>query len=135
MLLNTDRICTRSFTEAKFPALTRLQEKHWTPLIKWARDRFGADIQVAEGQLFNRQPLQTVETLSQVITAYDPFRLAGFERAVMASKSYIIGLGIAEGHLSVEEAALAAHVEVQSQIDRWGEVEDSKCRADLVIYA
>lgn len=27
--------------------------------------------------------------------------------------------------MTVEEAAQAAHVEVQSQIDRWGEVEDS----------
>lgn len=44
----------------------------------------------------------------------------------MASKSYIIGLGLAEGFLTVEEAAQAAHVEVQSQIERWGEVEDSK---------
>lgn len=43
----------------------------------------------------------------------------------MASKSYIIGLGLAEGHLTVEQAAQAAHVEVQSQIERWGEVEDS----------
>lgn len=44
----------------------------------------------------------------------------------MASKSYIIALGLAEGHLTVEQAAQAAHVEVQSQIERWGEVEDSE---------
>lgn len=50
---------------------------------------------------------------------------AAFERAVLASKSYLIALGLVEGFLSVDQAALAAHVEVQSQIDRWGEVEDS----------
>ena len=44
----------------------------------------------------------------------------------MASKSYIIALGLLEGHLTADTAAQAAHVEVQSQIDRWGEVEDSK---------
>ena len=49
-----------------------------------------------------------------------------FERAVMASKSYIIALGLLEGQLSADAAAQAAHVEVQSQIERWGEVEDSK---------
>lgn len=52
---------------------------------------------------------------------------AAFERAVLASKSYLIALGLVEGFLSVDEAAKAAHVEVQSQIDRWGEVEDSEC--------
>lgn len=55
-----------------------------------------------------------------------PLARTGFERAVMASKSYIIALALAEGKLTAEEAALAAHVEVQSQIDRWGEVEDSE---------
>lgn len=44
---------------------------------------------------------------------------------MLASKSYLIALGLVEGYLSVDEAAKAAHVEVQSQIDRWGEVEDS----------
>ena len=39
---------------------------------------------------------------------------------------HLIALGVVEGFLSVDEAAKAAHVEVQSQIDRWGEVEDSK---------
>ena len=51
---------------------------------------------------------------------------AAFERAVLASKSYLIALALVEGHYSVDDAAKAAHVEVQSQIDRWGEVEDSK---------
>jgi len=50
---------------------------------------------------------------------------AAFERAVLACKSYLIALAVVEGHLTVEQAAQAAHVEVQSQIDRWGEVEDS----------
>jgi ATP synthase F1 complex assembly factor 2 len=45
---------------------------------------------------------------------------------VLASKSYLISLALVEGHYTVDDAAKAAHVEVQSQIDRWGEVEDSE---------
>lgn len=90
-------------------------------------ETFGCSISVAgEGELFNRQSKETVEKLTQVISKYDPFRLAGFERAVMGSKSFLIGLAIAEGRLNADQAAKAAQVEVQSQIDRWGEVEDSK---------
>lgn len=44
---------------------------------------------------------------------------------MLASKSYLIALALVEGHYTVDQAAKAAHVEVQSQIDRWGEVEDS----------
>lgn len=49
-----------------------------------------------------------------------------FERSVLASKSYLISLALVEGFYSVDDAARASHVEVQSQIDKWGEVEDSK---------
>jgi len=47
------------------------------------------------------------------------------ERAVYYSKSFIIALAMAKHRLSAEQAAQAALVEVQSQIRRWGEVEDT----------
>ena len=51
------------------------------------------------------------------------------ERATYATKSFLIGLALVKRHLTVEQAALAATVEVSSQIERWGEVEDSKFEA------
>lgn len=48
------------------------------------------------------------------------------ERAVYYSKSFIIALAMAKHRLSAEQAAQATLVEVQSQIQRWGEVEDSE---------
>ena len=50
-------------------------------------------------------------------------RLA-LERAVYTSKSFIIGLALTLRHINAEQAALASHVEVNSQIEKWGEVED-----------
>ncbi len=46
------------------------------------------------------------------------------ERAVYTSKSFVIALALVQRHITVEEAALASHVEVNSQIEKWGEVED-----------
>lgn len=48
------------------------------------------------------------------------------ERATYATKSFIIALALVRQHLTVEQASLAAQVEVASQIQRWGEVEDSE---------
>lgn len=50
---------------------------------------------------------------------------SAFERAVHSTKSFVIGLALIEGHLTVEQASDASRVEVLSQIARWGEVEDS----------
>lgn len=47
------------------------------------------------------------------------------ERAILATKSFIVALAVVKKHLTVEEAAQVASVEVDSQIERWGEVEDS----------
>lgn len=46
------------------------------------------------------------------------------ERATYSSKSFLIGLALVLGKITTEEAALASTIEVSSQIQRWGEVED-----------
>ena len=52
-----------------------------------------------------------------------------------ASKSMIIAMALVKGHLSVEEAARAAQVEVMSQIQNWGEVEDSRLHLSMQGHA
>jgi len=47
------------------------------------------------------------------------------ERATLSTKSLIIGLAVIKKHLSVEQAAKTSAVEVDAQIQVWGEVEDS----------
>jgi chaperone required for assembly of F1-ATPase len=46
------------------------------------------------------------------------------ERATYTTKSFIIALALVKRHLTSEQAAEAAQAEVNSQIERWGEVED-----------
>ncbi|KAK4058789.1 ATP synthase mitochondrial F1 complex assembly factor 2 [Microbotryomycetes sp. JL221] len=120
--LDTDTIC---FHEEFPQTLVKLQDDHWKPLIAWIEQTYDVKIKVYDGILGTRQSDATVVKLGAVVGAYDQFKLAAFERAVLASKSYLIALGLVEGFLSVEQAAMAAHVEVQSQIDKWGEVEDT----------
>lgn len=60
-----------------------------------------------------------------MIEGLDNFQLAAFEKAVMQTKSFIIALALVKGRIGVEEAALAARVEVLHQIERWGEVDDA----------
>ncbi|KAM0749253.1 ATP12-domain-containing protein [Meredithblackwellia eburnea MCA 4105] len=120
--LDTDTVC---FHEEFPPALVKLQNEHWLPLLDWVNETFKVKTVIYEGILGTKQTADTVLKLGAVVAGYDQFKLAAFERAVMASKSYLIALALVEGHFTVDEAAQAAHVEVQSQINRWGEVEDT----------
>ena len=127
LVIHTMTKVTCSFHEEHPESLVRLQKKHWLPLLQWMNETYALSPPMkAHTSLFDtKQPEETESRLKSVVENFDPFKLAAFERAVLTSKSFCIALGLVEGHLSVEEAAQCAHVEVQSQIDRWGEVEDS----------
>lgn len=45
----------------------------------------------------------------------------------------MIGLALVQGRLSADDAAHAAQVEVRSQIEQWGEVED--CTLGCILCA
>ncbi len=60
----------------------------------------------------------------------DALRFTAMERATYASKSFLVALALVTRHIDVDQAA---HVEVNSQIELWGEVEDSKYIVGLVL--
>ncbi|TXT12960.1 hypothetical protein VHUM_01361 [Vanrija humicola] len=120
--LETDTIC---YPDEAPDALVRLQKEHWDPLFKWLKDKYGVTLNLAEGFSPANQDPATVEKLRSVIEGFDIWELAAFERAVYATKSFVIALALVTGRISANEAAQASHVEVASQIERWGEVEDT----------
>lgn len=88
------------------------------------------------------QPEMTQNVIKGWLTGIPSFELAGLERAVLASKSLLVGVrlvhewgeGFAQsreaaaadaGRFGIEEAAEAASSEVRWQIGQWGEVEDT----------
>ncbi|KAJ2957375.1 hypothetical protein NQZ79_g6919 [Umbelopsis isabellina] len=120
--LDTDTIC---FHEEYPDILVQFQDEHWKPILKWIEKEYNVELKVTDGIFSVDQPQQTKDTLRELVESLDPLELAALERAVMSSKSFLIGLALVKRGITVEHAAQAAHVEVNSQIDRWGEVEDS----------
>ncbi|KAI0260999.1 ATP12-domain-containing protein [Gloeopeniophorella convolvens] len=120
--LDTDTIC---FHQDYPDPLVRLQDEHWKPLLAWARDAFGVELLTSESVLFSSQPAATKAALDKVLQGLDPWQMAAMERATYTTKSFVIALALVHGRLTAEEAALASQVEVASQIERWGEVEDT----------
>jgi ATP synthase F1 complex assembly factor 2 len=120
--LDTDTIC---FHQDYPDPLVRLQDKHWIPLLGWARDTFNIEFYTSQSVLFSAQPDATKRVLDEELEKLDSWKLAAVERATYTTKSLIIALALVHGRISAEQAALASQVEVASQIERWGEVEDS----------
>ncbi|PPQ81207.1 hypothetical protein CVT25_015731 [Psilocybe cyanescens] len=120
--IHTDTIC---FFHDNPEPLERLQTEHWTPLLEWARKTFDVKLDVSNSIMSVRQSKDTEEKMLKVLEPFNHWEMAAMERATYAAKSLIIALALVKKRISVEEAALAATVEVNSQIERWGEVEDT----------
>jgi ATP synthase F1 complex assembly factor 2 len=87
------------------------------------------------------QPDMTKEVIRGWLSGLPAFELAGLERAVLASKSLLVGARLlvewsenlahlrgetgSSGRFGIEEAAEAASLEVRWQTGMWGEVEDT----------
>ncbi|WVQ86158.1 hypothetical protein IAT38_008326 [Cryptococcus sp. DSM 104549] len=120
--INTDTILYPSDSPR---ALVRLQHEHWDPLHTWLKSTYGITLKPAEGFNAAKQSDEILAALRGEVEKMDGWELAAFERAVYASKSFVIGLALIRGRLTAHQAAEASHVEVRSQIEQWGEVEDT----------
>lgn len=131
--LHTETIC---FHEDHPANLVRLQKERWDPILAWVKERFNTPTVKIFDDIFDvRQDDEVVRILGDyVLKTYDGWDLAALERIVRSTKSFLIGLrlieavrqgGLEEASFGVHDAALAADVEVQSQTERWGEVEDT----------
>ncbi|CCM07223.1 uncharacterized protein FIBRA_09568 [Fibroporia radiculosa] len=118
----TDTIC---FHHSEPAALVALQNANWKPILDWTRTTYNVDISTSDSLLLGPHPPETVQKLDEVMTNFDHWQMAAMERATYTSKSFLIALALVMRRISVEQAAQAAHAEVNSQIERWGEVEDS----------
>ncbi|KAF9165386.1 ATP synthase complex assembly protein atp12 [Actinomortierella ambigua] len=120
--LDTDSICYQQ----DFPdSIVKAQDKHWKPILDWAKQEYGLDIQVSTGITFVPQTEETKQKLCEIVSAMSDLELAAFERATMTAKSFLTGLALVKRAVSVDDAYLASSLEVMDQIERWGEVEDS----------
>ncbi|CEP13750.1 hypothetical protein [Parasitella parasitica] len=123
LYFDTDAICYHE----EFPEiLTKLQDSYWKPIIDWAEETYHVKINTTTDIFAVSQPEETKAKFKAIIEDMNPLELAAFEKAVMSSKSFLIGFALIQKGISVEHAAQAAHVEMNAQMDRWGEVEDSE---------
>ncbi|KZP20779.1 ATP12-domain-containing protein [Athelia psychrophila] len=114
-----------SFFQDEPPPLVVLQDKLWEPLLDWARDTYGVEINKFGSLLYNSQPAATKAKFDSVLKEFDQWEMAAMERATYTTKSFIVALALVTRHLTAEQAAATASVELDSQIERWGSVEDT----------
>jgi len=114
--LGSDLVCYRAGSP---DGLVALQAQHWDPLLGFARDRLGARFVLAEGVVHVAQPDHAV-TAARAAIPSDPWRLGAVNVITTLTGSALIALAVAHGHLTVDAAWAAAHVDEDWNMSLWG---------------
>ncbi len=120
----TDLLCYR----AEAPdALVERQAALWDPLIGWAAEQC-VSFTVTSGFMHVPQPQGSLDAYGRTVAALDPFRIAGLHNAVTLTGSAILGLAVALGRLTPEEAFDIAHLDEHWQMEISGRDEEEEAR-------
>jgi chaperone required for assembly of F1-ATPase len=101
--------------------LVASQEAAWAPLLAFARETFGARFALAEGIMHVVQPPETLAAIKKALEGYDALALAAIHTVTTLTGSVVIALAVARGHLTLEAAWSAAHVDEDWQMSKWGQ--------------
>jgi chaperone required for assembly of F1-ATPase len=118
----SDLLCYRAEEPEK---LVDRERAGWDPLLAWSAEALGADLATGSGVMPVPQAAGDLTRLREPLEAMDPFELAAFHDLVTLSGSLVLGLAVAMGRLSAEEAWRLSRLDEDFQIEEWGEDEEA----------
>ncbi|RVT82564.1 ATPase [Rhodobacteraceae bacterium CCMM004] len=113
----TDLLCYRAVAPA---TLVAEQAALWDPYLDWAADRYGARLRPTQGVMPVAQDPGALARLAAPLLRLDAFQLAAMSDLVSLPGSLILGLAVAEGRATAEDAWTAAQLDEDWQARQWG---------------
>ncbi len=125
--LSTDLLFYRAASPRE---LVERQGRHWDPILAWAADVLGAHFVRTEGVIYVAQARAALQAARNAMPD-DSWRLGALHAATTLTGSALIGLALAAGSLSVEDAWVAANVDEDWNMEQWGRDELALARRGL----
>lgn len=118
----SDLLCYRA--TGPEPLVAR-QAAAWDPLLEWAAARYQAPLVATAGVMHIAQPPGSLAALSAAVFACTPFELAALHDLVAITGSLVLGLAVAEGRLTADDAFALSRIDEHWQIEQWGADEEA----------
>ncbi len=132
----SDLLCYRA-TDPE-PLIAR-QAAVWDPLVDWAAQDLNAPLAVTAGIIPVAQPPAVLARLRGVVAGHSPFQLVALHDLVAISGSLVLGLAVARGRLSADDAFAVSRIDESWQIEQWGADEEAAeteaLRRDAFLHA
>ncbi len=95
------------------------QERHWSPLLDWARERLGARFVLAQGVIHAAQPPEALAAARRAIPD-EPWALGAMLSVTALTGSALLALALAGRAVDADAAWAAAHVDEDWNMRTWG---------------
>lgn len=119
--LRTDTVCYRALPQEE--QLHRMENERWNPITTWFSEHYHVHLSLTTDIMLTPQPEQTISRVREHLKGQHPWTIPAYHLSTISSKSMVIALALLDGGLSAEEAIACASLELDYQIDSWGEVE------------
>jgi chaperone required for assembly of F1-ATPase len=113
----SDLLCYRADAPE---GLVLAQARHWDPVLAWSARDLGACFNTATGLIHVAQPAAMPDQIRVALAGYDALAVAAVHVLTSIMGSTVLALAVARGHLGLDAAWAAAHVDEDWQIARWG---------------
>ena len=117
----TDLIC---YFAPEPSDLAEQQAQHWRPLIAWAEELGITPIQTTQSTAPIEQPETAQKALKQHLQTHSNQKLVSAFVGGKITSSVLIGLALANGEISAEQAHKIAHIDEMYQQKRYGHDEE-----------
>lgn len=115
--LGSDLLCYR----AEEPqSLVERQAAAWDPILNWARNDLGIELEIAAGIVFTAQSDAALARARELLGAMSGERVLGVKSAAEIAGSAVIGLALAHDAFRAEALFDASRVDESFQAERWG---------------
>ena len=110
--------------------LAERQLTEWQPQLDWLSRAHSIELKVTAGIVLVEQSASALAAIKDVVSSFDDFRLTGLHVVTTACGSIALGLALADGCISAEEALKLAALEELYQMEAWGEDPETLRRHD-----
>ncbi len=118
-----------SYRDDRQDALAREQAAAWDPLLDWAADTLGARLAVTGGVIPVAQDPGALARLHGHVAGLDSWGLTALHDLVTMPGSLVLGLAVAHGRLTAEQAHALSRLDEDYQARIWGRDDEAEAAA------
>ncbi len=127
--VHADLLCYRA---ADQPSLRQRQDDTWQPILDWVGAMSGSDLIASVGVMPKLQSDDSISALTDALDTLDDGRLTAVQATAAITNSLALGLAMAHGQITSDEAFAAAMLDETFQMENWGRDEIAVARQQRI---